>query len=178
MNVDRLDPLAVRISGVAETGVNPGWSGTVVADAPFAALLLVQVGDTVTWGKPEVISATSVPISLHLHPLNWAGTAVQFHFCVGWRGVESLCLPIAPQNLHSPTPSALSFVSGEARTFCTVASDPPATFQLLFLARSNVAAGRTGVWRPHKRFRGAFPAQLEAALFGGRNGTVPARTAA
>ena len=165
--------LELVITGEAVPGVNPGWRGTIVASAPFAALLLVRVGDSLSWGKPEVISDTNVPISLYLHPLNWAGTSVQFLFSVGWRGIEDVCVPIAPENLRPPIPTGFRFGPYHAHTFCTVASTPTATFELFFLPRSSVSKGRTGVWRPHKRLRGGFPPHIELALCGGRKGRYP-----
>ena len=108
--------LELVITGEAVPGVNPGWRGTIVASAPFAALLLVRVGDSLSWGKPEVISDTNVPISLYLHPLNWAGTSVQFLFSVGWRGIEDVCVPIAPENLRPPIPTGFCFLWGMVLT--------------------------------------------------------------
>jgi hypothetical protein len=125
------------------------------------------------WAKGEVVKNGCMPVGLVLHPLNWEGTSIQFLFTIGYGVVEEAHASIAPDDLRPPVPTELRFVTGERRTFCTVASDPRSTFDLFFLAGSDVSKGRTGVWRPHKRLQGTFPAQLEPALFGPRRGRYP-----
>jgi hypothetical protein len=177
MGVEGVAPLEVRLSGAAVTGVNPGWSGTVTADAPFAALALVRTGGVTWWGKAEAAPSAHGPITLYLHPLNHEGTSVQFLFSLGRGGVQEAIASIKPERLLAPSPATLQFAAGRLATFCTVASNPQTTFELFFLARSNVSAGRTGVWRPHKHLRGAFPAELETALFGSRHGSYASAAA-
>lgn len=171
MSVECVERLEVRLSGAAITGINPGWSGTVRADAPFAALALVRADNVVWWRKAEVAPSSGIPLALHLHPLNHHRTPVQFLFAFSWGGVQGVTSSITTEQLLAPSPAAVRFAAGQPRTFCTVASSPPTVFGLFFLAQADVSTGRTGVWRPQNRLRGAFPDRLGAALFGKRHGS-------
>ena len=168
MSVESIAPLSVQITGKAVGGDNPGWSGQVLASMPFAALLLIRNAVGVWWGKPEV-AGSGAALSLLLHT-NADGTAVQFLYNLGYGGVHEVSAKVANCTFHPLSPTGLRFQAGELHTFCTIGTEPVANFELLFLSRTNVYAGRTGVWRPHKRLRGTFPAQLELALFGPRRG--------
>lgn len=169
--MQRLAQLSARFIGVPVAGMNPGWRGRVGADAPFAALALVQAGTTVFWGKAEVSALSGFPVIFHLHPLNDERTSVQILFTLGSRMIggasASLQLGQVPpvQVSHAPVDA------GHAFKLCAFESQPPCACFVFFLAASDVSAGRTGVWRPRKRLRGVFSEALELALFGARHGS-------
>jgi hypothetical protein len=170
MTVRRLQQFSARFIGVPVAGMNPGWRGRVSASAPFAALALVQVGTVVFWGKAEV-TASRLPVILHLHPLNKERTSVQFLLTLGSRMIggasASLQLGQFPRVQVSDAPAG----AGHAFKLCAFESQPPCACFAFFLGASDVSAGRTGVWRPHKRLRGVFSEALELALFGPQYGS-------
>ena len=171
MVLENVVPLKVSISGTAVAGVNLGWKGIVTADAPFVTLILVRKGSFTWWSKTSVPPNSDSVVSLFLHPLNFENTSVQFLFYLNGGIVQEVCASIKSENFLAPSPTTLHFFAGQLGEFCTIASNPKTSFELFFLARSNISLGRTGVWRPHKNLSGAFPGQLESALFGRRNGS-------
>lgn len=167
--MEHIHPLAIQISGEAISGANPGWAGGVEADSRFAALLMIRCSNCVWWSKAEV-AASGVSLRLNLHPLR-DGSNVQFLFSLGPGLVNELGLMVTTETFAPITPARLLFHAAELGTFCTVQTSPVAHFELMFLSHADVYKGRTGVWRPHKRLRGAFPSDLAPMLFGPRRGT-------
>jgi hypothetical protein len=167
--VENLHPLSVRLEGNAVSGVNPGWSGQVRASDRFAALLLIRNSHGLWWGKPEV-AASGTSMSMLLHP-NGDGTAVQFIYTLGYGGVHELSSKVTNQTFEPVSPMQLRFEAGVPGIFCTIKTEPAATFEMMFLSHANVYAGRTGVWRPHKQTRAALSAELAPALCGPRVGS-------
>jgi len=176
--VHRLAPLSARFVGSPVAGENPGWRGHVSVDAPFVVLALVQTGTKVLWGKAEVTAGPTSDVTLHLHPLNHEGTSVQFLFTFGSGMVTEATASFQPGRLSPVQLPEVPLGPGRAFRLCTFASQPPCAFFIFFLAASDVTAGRTGVWRPHKILRGAFPEALETALFGARHGSFSGSVAA
>lgn len=167
----RLTQLAARFTGVPVAGVSPGWRGHVGADAPFAALALVQAGTMVFWGKAEVTALSRFPVILHLHPLNYERTSVQILLTLGSRTIGEASASLQAGQFHPVQISHAQIGAGHAFKLCAFETRPPCACFAFFLAASDVSAGRTGVWRPHRRFRGVFPEALEPALFGARHGS-------
>ena len=88
ITVHRLTQLVAHFTGVPVAGMNPGWRGHVNADAPFAALALVQARDHGVLGQePKSSRLSRLPVILHLHPLNYERTWVPFLFTLGSRVV-------------------------------------------------------------------------------------------
>lgn len=174
----RLAPLSAQFIGTPVAGMNPGWRGRVDTDVPFAALALVRAGTKVFWGKAEVTDLSGLPVILHLHPLNSERTSVQLLFTFGSRMIGGASASLPPSQFAPVRISQVSVGAGRAFKLCTFKSQPPCACFAFFLAASDVSAGRTGVWRPRKRLRGAFPDALELALYGAQQGSYSRAVAA
>lgn len=173
ITVHHLTQLVAHFTGVPVAGMNPGWRGHVNADAPFAALALVQAGTMVFWGKTEVTTLSGLPVILHLHPLNYERTSVQILFTLGSRTIGGASAAIRAGQIRPVKVSDAQIEAGHAFRLCAFETQPPCACFAFFLAASDVSEGRTGVWRPRKRLRGAFPDALEPALFGAQHGSYP-----
>src|SRR5512141_1898963 len=125
--------------------MNPGWRGRVDADAPFAALALVQAGTTVFCGKAELTAQSGFPVILHLHPLNHERTSVQILVTLGSRLIGGASASIQPGRFPSVQVSRARVRAGQAFQLSAFKLQPPCACFALFLAASDVSAGRTGV---------------------------------
>jgi hypothetical protein len=80
--------LEAELRGVFKPGVNPGWVGELRSDTSFVVLITLEMEARRWWAKAEP-GQSPFPITLYLHPLNAAGTEVQFLFTAGMEIIEN-----------------------------------------------------------------------------------------
>jgi len=168
-----LSPLQAEIEGswVAPSGPNRQWHGVVRADAPCALLLLARLPHAIVWAKAGSKAVAEVPIQFTVHPVDFqGGVQLMLHAGDGWIQdvvVRLLALQQDPVVCLRPV-----FEVGVIHDLFVADSEPPASLGMLFLRRTDVTIGRTGIWRPRNAALAELPNDLHAIMNGGRKGAV------
>ncbi len=145
------------------------WTGLIRARSPFATLLLVATPRRIFWTKAE-IARSELPVTVDVHGAGTASARVIFLGGSGW--LQDYCAEVFPETLPAASaPPRLA--AGTIQTLLAFDARPPAKFQVLTLAASDVSEGPTGIWSPEPDVLAHLPTSLSTIFAAGRSGSVP-----
>ena len=168
MSLTRLE-LSLDGGWVPPKGTLRRWTGLLRSRSPFATLLLLSTPRRIFWTKAEVVRA-EMPVTLDVHVSGGGSGRVIFLGGSGW--LQDYVAEELPEVLPAALgPSRLK--AGSVHTLLALEARPPARFQILALAASDVTEGRTGIWSPGADALAHLPVSLSTIFAAGRSGSVP-----
>src|SRR5215831_9147359 len=168
MSLTRLE-LSLEGGWVPPKGTLRRWTGLLRSRSPFATLLLLSTPRRIFWTKAEVVRA-EMPVTLDVHVSGGGSGRVIFLGGSGW--LQDHFAEELPEVLPAAlVPSRLK--AGSVHTLLSLEARPPARFQILALAASDVTEGPTGVWSPGADALAHLPVSLSTIFAAGRSGSVP-----
>jgi hypothetical protein len=166
------DQLEASIAGswVDKTGPNRRWEGVLRTNAPYALLLVATLPATLQWAKSRSRGATEMAVRFDVHALGTEDGA-QLMLCVGDAWIQDVVVELPPAAGLPKFCAPPKLGAGLLHETFVADSVPSASFGMLLLPMSEVAVGRTGLWRLREP-RTDLPADLVILANAGRSGTA------
>jgi hypothetical protein len=157
-------------SWVSKTGPNRRWEGVLRANSPYALLLVATLPSALKWAKSRSRGAAEMAIRFDVHGLGTENGA-QLMLFAGDAWIQDVVVELPPAAGLPRFCAPPKLGAGLLHETFVADSRPSASFGMLLLPMSEVAVGRTGVWRLREP-RTDLPADLVILANAGRAGTA------
>jgi hypothetical protein len=172
--IKELQPLSITISGEWLENQKYTWRGTAVSSEPIVAVVLLRYNDILEWCKSPT-SCEILEVTFWISRYNEVDFHSQIGFSVG-RGDRRLASSLESANYKPNIKASTSEKTGEVINFTKIEGKPKISFEVIFIARSNVKFGRNRIWHLREKISGSLPDNIRNILEKGRIGQITENT--
>jgi hypothetical protein len=170
---EALRRIGVSVSGAWQPGETRDWRGQAQSQEAVVAVIFSRRGTGVLWCKSERANPAGQPVRLLLGPYDSLGRDVQVNFSIGGGHVLSRTL-VESATYRPPIQPQTTGETGIVLPFASVEGSQHVHLLVLFLAGSDVKAGRNGLWHLRPHLVASVPDAFRAPLVHGRTGELAA----
>jgi len=146
------------------------WRGRVEASAPIVALVINVTGPHASWTRTSHRGTESLEATILFSPYDGENRRITVSF--GILDAIAVGQTFVDSGLTQPAPQLREFVTGELVDIAHISGDPICELKALFLARSDVASVRNGVWHAKADVAATMPEPWHTILTYGRTGQI------
>jgi hypothetical protein len=168
-----LRSLPVTISGDWLENPRYKWKGSAISSEPIVAIVFLRHGNIIEWCKSSSPSSQSLEVSLWISRYNEINLEVQVGLSVG-NGDRRYASFLESANYRPSIEAEIIINTGEILKFTTVESRPKISFEVIFIARSDVKFGRNRIWHLRENTTILLSDEVKRILEKGRVGQFTA----
>jgi hypothetical protein len=163
-----LRSLPITISGGWLENSRYKWKGSAVSSEQIVAVVFLRHGNITEWCKSSA-SSQSLKVILWISRYNEINLEAQVQLSVG-SGDRRIASFLESANYKPNIEAEIIIDSGEILKFITVEGKPKISFEIIFIARSDVKFGRNRIWHLRENTNVLLPDEVKRILEKGRIG--------